>query len=133
MKIGLRKWIFSCQGFFYNNFDLENECKNDFNDNNEKFCSWSRNRVSNKIDFTAIWTQESIAEACELILGILKIRFLLFWALYCDFKYFFLNDVDFRSRKIFDLVAVMSQIHVQWLINIAAERSPPKIICPLKS
>ena len=37
------------------NFGFRTGCKNDFSDNNEKSCSWSRNRVSHKIDFKAQW------------------------------------------------------------------------------
>ena len=36
------------------NFDFENECKYEFKDNNEKSWSWSRNRVSHKIEFKAV-------------------------------------------------------------------------------
>ena len=46
--------IFWCQGIFFINFDFKNICKNKFKDNKEKLCSWSRNRVSHKIDFNAI-------------------------------------------------------------------------------
>ena len=55
MKIGLCKWNFFCVNwFFFINFDFKNECKNEFRDNNEKSCSWSRNNVSHKIDFKAV-------------------------------------------------------------------------------
>ena len=36
-------------------FDLKNGYKNELKDNNEKSYSWSRNRVSHKIDFKAQW------------------------------------------------------------------------------
>ena len=49
------KMIFFCvKEFFFINFDFENECKNELRDNNEKSCSWSRNKVSHKIDFKAV-------------------------------------------------------------------------------
>ena len=35
------------------NFDFKDGCKNEFKGNNEKSCSWTRNRVSHKIDFKA--------------------------------------------------------------------------------
>ena len=41
------------QYFFH--FDFKNGCKNELKHNNEKSCSWSRNRVSQKIDFKAQW------------------------------------------------------------------------------
>ena len=37
------------------NLDFENGCKNEFKDKNEKSSSWSRNRISHKIDFKAVW------------------------------------------------------------------------------
>ena len=53
IKIRLLKWNFWCQGIFYMSFDFKNGCKNQFKDNNEKSCSWSRKKVSHKIDFSA--------------------------------------------------------------------------------
>ena len=43
----------AAQEFFFENFDFINECKNEFKGNNENSCSWSRNRVSRKVDFKA--------------------------------------------------------------------------------
>ena len=40
--------------------------KNEFEGNNEKSCSWSRNRVSHKNDSEAVWTHKSIPTAWEL-------------------------------------------------------------------
>ena len=40
---------------FFLNFDYKNEYKNELEDNKEKSCSWSRKRVSHKIDFKAVW------------------------------------------------------------------------------
>ena len=54
--------IFWCQGIFYMNFDFEKACKNEIKDNNEKSCSWSRNRVAQKIDFKAKWLGNRHAE-----------------------------------------------------------------------
>ena len=48
------------------NSDLKNKCKNEFKDNNEKLCSWSRNRVSHKIDFKAKWPRTAMPTAWEL-------------------------------------------------------------------
>ena len=54
------------QKFFSVNFDFRNGCKNEFQDNNEKSSNWIKNRVSTKIDFRAIWTNESHPSAWEL-------------------------------------------------------------------
>ena len=40
---------------FLLNFDYKNGYKNEFKDSKEKSCSWSRKRVSHKIDFKAVW------------------------------------------------------------------------------
>ena len=45
------------------NFDSENSCKNEFKDNNEKSCSWSRNRVSHKMEFKAVWPRNGHADS----------------------------------------------------------------------
>ena len=64
MKIDLRKWIFfGVKEFFFINFDFRNGCKNQFKDNNEKSCRWSRNRVSYKIDFKALWPRRGHADS----------------------------------------------------------------------
>ena len=47
--------IFWYEGFFFMTFDFENGYKKEFQDNNEKSSSCSRNRVSLKIDFKAVW------------------------------------------------------------------------------
>ena len=52
---------------FFSNSDFKNECKNELKDTNEKLCSWSRKRVSRKIDFMPIWTHDCIPIAWELI------------------------------------------------------------------
>ena len=46
--------FFWYEGIFFINFDFKNGFKNEFKDNNEKSCSWSRNRVSHEIDFKAV-------------------------------------------------------------------------------
>ena len=64
IKIGLRKWnFFDAKEFFYMIFDFKNGCKNEFKDNNEKSCSWSRKRVSRKIDFKVQWLRNSHADS----------------------------------------------------------------------
>ena len=46
--------FFGVKEFFRMNLDFKNGCKNEFQDNNEKSCSWSRNKVPHKIDFKAV-------------------------------------------------------------------------------
>ena len=55
--------FFGAKEFFYIIFDNKNGCKNDFKDNNEKSYSWSRNRVSRKIDFKVLWLRNSNADS----------------------------------------------------------------------
>ena len=55
--------FFLCQEIFYVNFDFKNGCKNEFKDNIEKSRSWSRNRVSRKIDFKAQWLRNGHADS----------------------------------------------------------------------
>ena len=45
------------------NFDLKNSWKNEFKDNKEKSCSWSRKRVSHKIDFKAVGPRNGHADS----------------------------------------------------------------------
>ena len=67
MKIGYRKWnFFSVKKFFFVNSDFKNGCKNEFQDNNEKSCSWLKNKVPQKFDFRAAGTQESHPTAWKL-------------------------------------------------------------------
>ena len=47
--------------FFFLTSGLNNWCENKFRENNEKSCSWSRNRVSNNIDFRAVWPRNGHA------------------------------------------------------------------------
>ena len=47
--------FFVVKEYFLINFDFKNGIENEFKDNNEKSCSLSRNRVSHKIDFKAVW------------------------------------------------------------------------------
>ena len=44
------------------NFELKNWCKNEFKDNNEKLCKWSRNEISRKIDLKAVWLHNGHAD-----------------------------------------------------------------------
>ena len=54
MKTGLRKGIFfNAKKFFHMNFASKTGCKNEFKDYNEKSFSWSRKKVSQKINFKA--------------------------------------------------------------------------------
>ena len=45
------------------NFDFKNGCKNEFEDNHEKSCSSSRNRVPHKIDFKVVGPEKSQADS----------------------------------------------------------------------
>ena len=51
--------FFGVKEFFHMIFDSKNE----FKDNNEKLCSWSRNSVSRKIDFKVQWLLNSHADS----------------------------------------------------------------------
>ena len=51
------------QEIFFENFDFINECKNEFEDDNEESCSWSKNRVSLKTDFKAVWPRNGHADS----------------------------------------------------------------------
>ena len=42
---------------FLRKFLFQNFLENEFEDKNEKFCSWSSQRVFGKIDFIAVWTR----------------------------------------------------------------------------
>ena len=55
--------FFWCQEIFFINFDLKNGCKNEFKDNNEKSCCWSKKRVSHKIDFKTQWLRNGHADS----------------------------------------------------------------------
>ena len=61
--MGFDNEFFSSKEFFYINFDFKNGCENEFKDNNEKSCSCSRNRVSHKIDFKAVWLRNGRADS----------------------------------------------------------------------
>ena len=64
LKIGVWRWnFFGVKEYFFMNFDLKNSCKNEFEYNNEKSCSWSRNRVSHKIDLKAVWPRNGHADS----------------------------------------------------------------------
>ena len=51
------------QEFSFMNYDFKKGCKNEFNDNNEISCSWSKNRVSQKNDFKAVWLRNGHADS----------------------------------------------------------------------
>ena len=55
------------KGIFFANSDFKNGCKYEFQDINEKLCSWFKNRVPSKIDLRAVGTDESHPTACKLI------------------------------------------------------------------
>ena len=73
-KSGFENDLFWCQGIFFMKFDLKNSCKNEFKNNNEKSCSWSRNGVSHKIDFKAVWPRNSHADSVGVKLNITYYR-----------------------------------------------------------
>ena len=54
------------------NFDFKNGCKNEFEENKEKYYSRFKNRVPHKIDFRADWTYESNPTAWELNLLLIE-------------------------------------------------------------
>ena len=53
--------FFYAKEFFYMILYFKNDCKNEFKDDNEKSCSWSRNMVYHKIDFKAVWPRNGHA------------------------------------------------------------------------
>ena len=55
--------FFGVKEFFFINLDFKNGYKNEFQDNNEKSCSFSRKRVSRKIDFKAQWLRNVHADS----------------------------------------------------------------------
>ena len=58
--------IVSAVEIFFVYLNFKNECKNEFQDNRKKWCSWFKNRVLPKIDFRADGTHESHPTAWEL-------------------------------------------------------------------
>ena len=56
------KWNSWCQGIFFMNFDFKNVCRNEFDDNKEKSCSWSRKRVSHQSGFEALLLRNGHAD-----------------------------------------------------------------------
>ena len=61
----LKMKFFWSQGFFFINFDSKNEFKSEYNDKNEKIFSWSRNRISQKIDLKAVGPRNSHTDSVE--------------------------------------------------------------------
>ena len=55
--------FFGVKEFFYMISDFKNGCNNEFEDSNEKSCSWSRNGVSREIDFKVQWLRNSQADS----------------------------------------------------------------------
>ena len=68
-KIVRRKSNFFGIKNFFVSFDFKNDGKNEFEDNNENFCSRFKNKIPLKIDFRADWTHESNPTAWELIIN----------------------------------------------------------------
>ena len=58
--------FFGAKEFFYMIFGFKNGYKNEFKDNNEKSCSWSRNRVTRKIDSKVQWLRNSHADSVRV-------------------------------------------------------------------
>ena len=55
-KFIIRNWnYFGVKKIFFGNFDVKNGCQTEFKDDKGKSCSWSRNRLSLKIDLKALW------------------------------------------------------------------------------
>ena len=61
--VGLENEFLRTQRIFYMIFYLKNGCKNEFKDIDEKSRCWSRNRVSQKIDFKVQWLRNSHADS----------------------------------------------------------------------
>ena len=99
-KIGLRKWNF----FGVMNFDLKNDFKNEFKDNNEKSCSWYRNRVSQKIDFKAIWPRIAMPPAWELSSLLFSFIFTVLEQKYDIIYIAICKDYIFRNSRYFKLI-----------------------------
>ena len=67
MTIGIEKTnCFGVKKFSFMNFDLKNGRRNEFKDNNEKSCGWSRNRVPHKIDYKAVWPRNGHADSVRV-------------------------------------------------------------------
>ena len=71
--------FFVAKEFFYMNFDFKNGCKNKFKDDNEKSCSWSKNRVSLKMISKPIGCATAMPTAWELKLDRGHILFTYLW------------------------------------------------------
>ena len=97
----LKMKYFWSQGTFFNEFWFQNGCKNEFKDNTEKSCIWSRNRVSHKIDFKAVWPRNGHADSVGDKLYLSTSR-KLFRKLFLDFV-FFLRQLKFDpvGKKVF--------------------------------
>ena len=86
LEIGVRRWFFLVSKNFYHEFWFLKWMTNEFKDNNEKSFSWSRKRVSHKIDFKAESVGVNISykfiQSCKHLFDIFKkchfVR-LIFW------------------------------------------------------
>ena len=63
---GFKNEIFFVLSNFFMNFDFKNDCKNELMDNNKKSYSCSRNKVSHKIDFKAVWLRNAHADSVQV-------------------------------------------------------------------
>ena len=115
-KSDLENEIFWCQGIFRINFDFKNGYKNEFKDKNEKSWSWSRYRVSNKIDLKAVWPRNGHAA----IVGVKKKQVS---AAYLKFLFIFVvftEKINFMVKKRNDSYSTYTYVHIFCSINYAA-------------
>ena len=85
---------------------FKKRCKNEFKDNNEQLCSWSRNRVSQKIGVTAVWTYKSIPTAREQ--KVIRV--------YADAMSIVSVMWPSRLLIIFNLIVAIQRHHVTWQV-----------------
>ena len=57
--------FFRGQGNFFREFRFQKWVYNEFEENNERSCSWLKKQVPLKIDFKAEWTHEFLPTAWE--------------------------------------------------------------------
>ena len=68
--------FFGAKEFFYVIFEIKNGCKNEFKDNNEKSCSWSRKRDKGVKGSRKIWYQHRIQRHRIALLDLLDLYFI---------------------------------------------------------
>ena len=95
--------FFDVKEFSFMNFDFKNGCQNEFKDNNEKSCSWSRNRISHKIECKGVWPRNSHADSAIVNFTVIysKICRNVFVAHLIDaeFPYFYFSLRNFGCKK----------------------------------